>query len=63
MKSTYLVTAINPDDNHIISVWVKSSSIPLAYDSAFSLLRSEYKIEGYLKTVLSVTLMNSNVSQ
>jgi len=56
MKQTYLITAINPDNNEVISVWANASSITLAYDVSMKLLREEYRIEGYLKTILSITL-------
>ena len=60
MNQTYLVTAINPDNSSVISVWVKASNIITAYEKALPLLREEYKITGYLSTVLSVTLMNND---
>ena len=63
MKQTYLITAINPDDNKVISVWLSDINIQLAAENSYLLLREEYNIIGYLDTILSVTLMNDKHSK
>jgi len=60
MKKTYIITAINPDDNHIVSVWTKSETIQEAAEKSYKLLRDEYNIKGYLEKILSISLMSSN---
>lgn len=59
MKQTYLITAINPDNGEIVSIRVKAATIIQAAEQTHK-IRDEYRISGYLKTIISITLMNSN---